>query len=175
VLVRDRKARDRWCLRVGITATVMFALIAVITATGTFEGGVVQATMTGLAQQKYPPSQPFLLMTLGPLLALMPLADRAMGPIGRLFDSFGRVPMFYYLCHIPLIHLLALGVGWLRDGALHPEWYTTAPYASVPPEHRWPLWLLYVVFVIAIAVLYPLCRWYVGIKTRRRNEWLSYL
>ena len=69
-----------------------------------------------LNQQKYPASQLFLLMTLGPTIALLPLAERARG-VGDMLATFGRVPLFYYLLHIPLIHAAALVVSLLREGA----------------------------------------------------------
>ena len=113
-------------------------------------------------QRKYPASQLYLLMTLGPPIALLPLAERARGALAGLFTTFGRVPMFYYLLHIPVIHLLALLVWKIRDGQVHPEWFASAPYVSVPPEQRWSLALLYLVFVVSILALYFPCRWFAG-------------
>jgi hypothetical protein len=83
--------------------------------------------------------------------------------------------MFYYLLHIPLIHALALVVFLLRDGAAHAERFATAPYVSMPPDQRWGLGLLYVVWLVAVAILYPLCRWYAQLKARRPDSWLRYI
>jgi hypothetical protein len=77
------------------------------------------------------------------------------------------VPMFYYLLHIPLIHIAALVVTIMREGAVHPEWYATAPFTWMPPEHRWSLPLLYLVFAVVVALLYLPCRWYSAVKARR--------
>ena len=63
----------------------------------------------------------------------------------------------------------------VREGRLHPEWYATAPYTFVPPEHRWGLPLLYLVWAIAVAILYFPCRWFAGVKARRREGWLRYI
>ena len=81
-----------------------------------------------LNQQKYPASQLFLLMTLGPTIALLPLAERARGWFADVLAVFGRVPMFYYLLHIPLIHATALLVWLLRDGHVDSSRFATAPY-----------------------------------------------
>jgi hypothetical protein len=105
----------------------------------------------------------------------MPLADRTRGRLSGVLTTFGRVPFFYYLLHIPAIHLAALAVTFLREGALHPEWYATAPFTRVPPDHRWGLPLLYLVWMLIIAMLYFPCRWFAGIKARRRDTWLRYL
>jgi hypothetical protein len=128
-----------------------------------------------LNQQKYPASQLFLLMTLGPTIALLPLAERARGWFAGTLATFGRVPMFYYLLHIPLIHIAALIVTLLREGQFQPEWYASAPYTFLPPAHRWGLPLLYLVWAIVVAVLYFACRWFAGLKARRREAWLRYI
>ena len=123
-----------------------------------------------------PASVLFLAMTLGPTIALLPLAERARGWVAEGLATFGRVPMFYYLLHIPVIHAAALFVLLMRDGSVHPEWYATAPYTSVPPEHRWGLPLLYLVFVSVLALLYFPCRWFARVKARRRQAaWIRYL
>jgi hypothetical protein len=128
-----------------------------------------------LDQNKYRDSQLFLLMTLGPMIALLPFADDAKGKIARAFETFGRVPLFYYLLHIPLIHALSLITWRLRDGAAHGERFATAPYVQLPPDQRWGLGLLYLVFAITIAILYPVCRWYAGLKARRPGGLLRYI
>ena len=128
-----------------------------------------------LNQRKYPASPLFLMMTLGPTIALLPLAERARGWFADMLATFGRVPMFYYLLHIPLIHAVALLVWLVRDGSVHAERFATAPFVSIPPEQRWGLPLLYLVFVIVVAALYVPCRWYAGVKARGRQGWLRYL
>jgi hypothetical protein len=57
----------------------------------------------------------------GPTIALLPFAERARGLIAGTFETFGRVPMFYYLLHIPLIHVISLAAWYLRDGSVHAE------------------------------------------------------
>jgi hypothetical protein len=109
---------------------------------------------------KYPASLAFLLMTLGPTLLLLPALERWQGRTADALAMFGRVPMAFYLLHIPLVHLLAVlvalvrtpdAVGWLF--ANHPM----APPA-VPAGYRWSLWLLYIVAAVAVALLWLPCR-----------------
>ncbi|MBV9988412.1 MAG: hypothetical protein JO301_12095, partial [Chitinophagaceae bacterium] len=89
---------------------------------------------------------------------------------------FGRVPLFYYLLHIPLIHLAALALNQWRTGSMHQEWYQTAPFAQVPPDQRWGLPLLYLVFAIVVIILYLLCNWYAKYKAAHpERKWLQYL
>jgi uncharacterized membrane protein len=167
ILTREPAMRRRLCLRIGFGATAVFLLAAgaIVLMHAPADGGP-PAYMRLLNQRKYPASQLFLLMTLGPAIALMPFVERARGPVSRMFETFGRVPMFYYLLHIPLIHALSLIAWRLRDGTAHAEWFATAPYVFVPPPQRWSLGLLYLVFAITVALLYPVCRWYSGRKIK---------
>src|SRR6185503_6523756 len=128
----------RWWPRIGLGATALFIAIAIPTALAqqvTAESPPLLFRVLG--QNKYPASLPFLLMTLGPVIALLPLANRATGWFARVCAVFGRAPMFYYLLHIPAIHLAALATAWIRGDGIHHEWYRTAPFASVPPSARW--------------------------------------
>jgi uncharacterized membrane protein len=174
IVIRPEQERRRACLRIGLIATAAFLVL----------GGVGVALSTGegppalfrlLNQRKYPASPTFLLMTLGPSIALLPLAGRARGWLARVFTTFGRVPMFYYLLHIPLIHTLALVAWRIRDGRVDAGLFTSAPYVSVPPEQRWSLALLYLVFALAVAALYFPCRWFAGVKQRSRHPLLRYI
>jgi hypothetical protein len=129
-----------------------------------------------LAQRKYPASVLYLLMTLGPTILLVPLAEKANNMFTKGLSTIGRVPMFYYLLHIPLIHISALVVSYLRNGRVFHQWYATAPYSSVPPGQQWDLALLYFVFLIDVILLYLACRWYAKYKTGHpEKKWLSYI
>ena len=78
-------------------------------------------------------------MTLGPTIAVLPLFDRARGWLAKVLITFGRVPFFYYLLHIPAIHLAAIVVTLVRGEGVHPEWYATAPYAHDMPMQPSPM------------------------------------
>ena len=176
IMTREPDERRRLCLRIGLSATGLFLVLgSVAVYLNPAPANAPPALFRLLNQNKYPASQLFLLMTLGPMIALLPLAERARGWLAQVLSVFGRVPMFYYLLHIPAIHIAALVVTFMREGSLHPERYALAPYAQVPPEHRWSLPLLYFVFVVVIAALYFPCRWFAGVKARRREGWLKYV
>jgi hypothetical protein len=114
-------------------------------------------------------------MTLGPLIALVPFADKAKGWLANTLAIFGSVPFFYYLLHILIIHVSALGVNFIK-GNMHQEWYITAPYTQMPEEHRWGLPLLYLVYFIDLVLLYFLCRWYANYKFNHPGKkWLKYV
>lgn len=81
----------------------------------------------------------------GPMIALVPFAEKMKGKFAEVLKVFGKVPMFYYLLHIPLIHLLALIVNLITNGVPRQELYDYAPYVSAKTEERWSLSLLYLV------------------------------
>jgi uncharacterized membrane protein len=129
---------------------------------------------------KYPASLSFLLMTLGPMFVMLGLAEHTDGGSGRaakILTTFGRVPMFYYLLHIPLIHSAAVIVSLLREGRVNPWLYGNHPMAPppVPDGYAWSLGLLYVVFVACVAALYFPCRWFAARRATERSRWISYL
>jgi uncharacterized membrane protein len=174
IMIRDSAERRRLCLRIGLGATALFLVIGGLLVLRSPAGPSAPPVLFRLLnQQKYPASQLFLLMTLGPVIALLSPAERWHGWFTSVLATFGRVPMFYYLLHIPAIHLAALVVTLLREGRVHPEWYASAPYTSVPLEHRWGLPLLYLVFAIVVAALYLPCRWFVHVKAQQKS-WLRY-
>jgi hypothetical protein len=116
-------------------------------------------------------------MTLGPMLVLIGLVDGARGRVAGALETFGKVPFFYYLLHIPTIHLAAIVVSRIRDGSVTPWLFENHPMGNSgpPPGYTWSLGLLYLVWAIVIGVLYVACRWYAGVKSRSRSPWLSYL
>ena len=175
LIVRPATDRRRACLRVGLVATAVFLMAGTIQAALSSGPEAPPFIFRLLNQRKYPASPLFLLMTLGPPIALLPLAERARGRVADLFTTFGRVPMFYYLLHIPLIHALALVVWKLRDGQIDAALFASAPYVAVPPGQRWTLALLYAVFFAAVTLLYFPCRWFVGVKKRSRSAFVRYI
>jgi uncharacterized membrane protein len=177
ILTREAQQRRRWCRIIGLSAIAVFIAAAtiIILANPSDDGPAFIFRL--LDQRKYPASQLYLLMTLGPLIALVPLAERARGWLSSALATIGSVPMFYYLLHIPLIHLLALIVMKAREGAIHHEWYDRAPFVWIENEsQRWGLPLLYLVFAVAVVILYFLCRWYAAYKFKHpEKKWLKYL
>jgi uncharacterized membrane protein len=188
ILTFDPVRRNQICLRLGLGATALFLALRTFnlygdprpwtaTASGPDGAPPVPALLTFLNTTKYPASLDFLLMTLGPTIALIPFLERASGVVARWITVFGRVPFFYYLLHIPLIHALALVVSKVRLGEVSPWLFTNHPMGNPPPPDRytWGLGLLYAVWAVAILLLYFACRWFAALKARRKDWWLGYL
>ena len=181
VLAMEPARRNRICLRLGLGATALFLLLRATNLYGDprpWTSMQMPQLLAFLNTTKYPASLSFLLMTLGPTIALIPLLDRARGRVAQWLTVFGRVPFFYYLLHIPLIHALAVIVSLIRTGSANPWLFTNHPMApgDLPEGYMWGLGLLYLVWAIAVVLLYFPSRWYAELKARRTDlRWVKYL
>jgi uncharacterized membrane protein len=127
---------------------------------------------------KYPPSLLFLLMTLGPVMFALRALDGHTPAVLRPAQVIGKVPFFYYLIHILLLHVIACGAMLARFGSVGPA--VTSPTLdrfpmTQPPGWPAPLPMVYLVWILVVLALYPFCAWYAGVKRRSSNPWLSYL
>ena len=188
ILALEPARRNRLCLMIGLGAFALFLVLRGSNLYGDprpWHAGVprpngpppMPAFLAFLNTTKYPASLAFLLMTLGPTIALIPLLEGARGTAARWLSIFGRVPFFFYVLHIPLIHALSLVVSKIRTGEVSPWLFTNHPMGtpSPPAGYTWSLGWLYAVWAIAIVLLYFACRWFVDLKARKKDWWLSYL
>lgn len=177
LLLLERDKRRRWLLGLGVALTLIFIILRATNAYGdpkpwSAQKNLLFTIFSFVNTEKYPPSLLFLLMTLGPSIASLAFFDREPGRLARPIIVFGRVPLFYYVLHLPLIHLTAVLFAYARYG--HAEWLFN-PVLPAPPGYGYSLPVVYLVWLAAVVLLYPLCRWFAEIKRRRRHPWLSYL
>ncbi len=199
LLLLEPKSRRQTLLRLGLGMCAAFVLIRATNLYGDPQEWSAQKNgwftcLSFINCTKYPPSLLFLLMTLGPgilLLALFEPEAEAMnwrtnpsvGPEGENrnwrfvllhpFLIFGRVPLFYYLLHLPLIHLLAVLVSLPHYKPALGSFYYSRP--AVGSGYGHDLWVVYAVWIASVLCLFPLCRWFASVKQRRKDAWLSYL
>lgn len=181
LLLLNRSERRRRLVQLGMALTLGFVLLRTVNVYGDPHPWTEQSTrlrtfLSFLNCTKYPPSLLYLLMTLGPAILALALFDRPLGPLARPIVTFGRVPLFFYLLHIPLIHGGAVLCDWVRFG-----W---SPQAAAGPWEVKPeavsgnyglsLPAVYLVWLLLVVILYPPCRWFAQVKRRHPNTWLSY-
>jgi uncharacterized membrane protein len=197
LLLKSPDLRRKWIFWIGAAATALFFLLRFTHGYGqpprdavmlgvTAGPYVPQATLEKsiiafFNVNKYPPSLQFLLMTLGPSLMLLAWFDRMnlQAPANWLWRKilvFGQVPMFYYILHIWLIHVLALVIamvrgqsyGWLLKGGI---------FTGLAPNdvYGYGLPTVYLLWLAVVVMLYPVCAWYADYKRTHKQWWLRYL
>jgi uncharacterized membrane protein len=174
--------RRPFLLRMGFGLTLAFVVLRAINVYGdplrwSAQKSGAFTVLSFLNTTKYPPSLLFLLMTLGPALLFLWAVDAATPRWLRPALIFGKVPMFYFLLHVPLIHLIAIAVCYARYGQIH--WMFESPDlnsfpVTFPPGWGYSLPIVYLVWIVVVVTLYPVCRWFAGVRQRHSDTWLSY-
>ena len=174
--------RKAFLFPLGIGLTAAFVVLRGINVYGdplpwSTQRSAAFTALSFLNTTKYPPSLLYLLMTLGPAMLFLWAVDAGTPAWLRPALIIGKVPMFYYLLHIPLIHLLAIAVCYARYGRVH--WMFESPSLGEFPITKPPGWgyslpIIYLVWAVVVITLYPLCRWFAELKRRRNDAWLSY-
>lgn len=175
--------RRKWILNLGGGTVVLFFLLRASNVYGDplpwaeEQRNTLYSAMSFVNTQKYPPSLLFACMTIGPALLLLALTDRMQNGFTRLVAVYGRVPFFYYLLHFYMLHLAAAFVFVARGGTVAEglKGVEGIPFKFVVPGVGLHLWQVYLVWLGVVALLYPLCKWYGGLKKRKNWWWLSYL
>ena len=171
--------RRRTLLDIGLVVTFAFLLLRAGGLYGDPVAWPMQTSYLGCALafldcEKYPPSLLYLLMTLGPAMIALAAFDRAKGKLAQPLITFGRVPFLYYIAHVFLIHVLAIAVAAAMN--IDVAWlFRGLPPMNKPPQFAFGLPLIYTLWLVVVALLYPHCRWFAGVKQRRKDWWLTYL
>jgi uncharacterized membrane protein len=182
-ILRQESARRRqWMMRGGMLGVLAFVLLRAGNLYGdpgrwSVQKNDVFTLFSFVHCQKYPPSLLYLLMTLGPGLMLLAWLDRKTPRWLEPLKSFGQVPLFFYLLHLPLIHGLAVLVNHGRYGRA--DWLFGWPFVEAPvkapDDQGFGLLIVYLATAFVVFLLYPVCRWFAELKQRRPDAWLSYL
>ena len=180
VVVLPAAQRNRWCLLLGLCATGLFAVMRAANGYGDPQAWNSErgpAWISFLNTTKYPASLLFLLMTLGPTLIALSLLDRVRGNLTKTLSVFGRVPMFYYLLHIALIHLVFVALSVVRFGSVIPWMTANHPMRPGPPPEGYAYGLpaLYAITLVIVVALYFPCRWYARARAEQPQWWMGFL
>ncbi len=178
VFTLPRGERLRWLVGLGLATVAGFIVLRASNLYGDPASWVAYdsllATVLSFVNcEKYPPSLLYLAMTLGPALLLLATFDGARGRLADAIATFGRVPFFYYIVHLFLIHTLAVLFAGVTQGEV--GWLFSVFPAGKPPGYGLGLPGIYAMWLVVIALLYPLCRWFASVKRTRREWWWTYL
>jgi uncharacterized membrane protein len=169
VMQREPEARQRLLYAMGAGITFGFVVLRASNLYGdpaswTVDENWLATLLSFVNCEKYPPSLLFLMMTLGPALILLAAFEQARGRVAQVLAMFGQVPFFFYVVHIYLIHALAIVTGFALTGLF-----------AVTPQLGFSLPEVYLVWLTVLALLYPICRWFAGLRARGTAWWWSYL
>ena len=183
----DAAYRRRMLKIIGIAAIVLFIVLRAIDVYGdpqkwSQQKNIVFTILSFLNTTKYPPSLLFLLMTLGPAILALAFFERETrknsiaGRVREFFVTFGRVPLFFYLLQWFTAHIISVILHWALGKPV--KWLFQSPidlFTSPPQGAGFNLLVVYLSWIAGVLILYPLCKWFAGVKKRRRDWWLSYL
>jgi len=186
----DAQRRRRILLIMGSVATALFVILRATKLYGdpspwSSQSSAVFTVLSFLNTTKYPPSLLFLLMTLGPAMFALAwfesnsdssgTSQSLGGKIRNAFITFGRVPLFFYLLQWPTAHFIAVLVHLAAGKPIGWMFGSQVGFSAPPPGSGFNLAVVYGCWILGVILLYPLCKWFAGVKQRRRNWWLSYL
>jgi uncharacterized membrane protein len=186
VMLMTPAARQRVLIRSGLILIAGFVVLRTFNLYGepSHWAGQASGAMTVVSffrATKYPPSLVFLLMTMGPALLLLAWIDRRDWPKAHPLAVIGRVPLFYFVVHFWLSHVIASVLAFVSYGSASLEWLfmplpsSGGPADKFPPNFGYPLWAAYLVWIAVVLVMYPLCRWFAELKSRKTGWWWGYL
>jgi uncharacterized membrane protein len=178
----DVSWRRRLLLQTGIACTVLFVALRYTNWYGdavlwSKQPSTSFTVLSFLNLSKYPPSLLYLLATLGPAMVFLSFTEKANGWLSKQVQVIGRVPMFYYLVHIYLIHIAAMVAAQLTPGHSWSDMLLTS-WVNFDPKlqgYGFSLTVTYLVWAGLVGILYFLCRWYDKYKRTHKHWWLSYL
>lgn len=178
----DAYTRKRWLIWSGTMTIVLFIILRFLNIYGDSAPWQQQPSLTFsilsfFNTTKYPVSLLFTFMTLGPLLLLLAVLENAKTTRLAFFKTYGQVPLFYFLLHFLLIHLVALAAFIIKTGTPLSEidFHFSKSFGGITPGVGHSLGWTYLVWICIVLVLYPVCRWYGRYKQTHTYRWLRYL
>lgn len=172
--------RRRFLVRLGAALVVAFVALRLVNVYGdprhwSVQKSAVFTVLSFVNTNKYPPSLLFVLMTIGPALLVLAWSETSRrGPLGRALVTFGRVPLFFYVLQWFVAHAFGLLLS-LAAGKPTSHLFGIPAGTQPQPGAGFSLGVAYLCWIGGVALLYPLCRWFAGVKQRRDDWWLSYL
>jgi len=177
----SQTTRKKYLMTIGLSAILLFIVLRAVNIYGdpsrwSVQGSTVFSILSFINTTKYPPSLLYSLMTLGPCLVFLAIMEKPLGSWAQPLLHFGRVPMFFYILHLYLIHLMVIIALVITGGDWHDAIIVDGLRNFHPPGYGFSLGVVYLIWITVILILYPLCKWYDRYKMSHKDKWwLSYL
>ncbi len=167
----------------GLSLLGFFVVLRLINVYGdphpwTIQKSDFQTFLSFMNVNKYPPSLAYMSVMIGIALLALAFLENIQNKISSIFRVFGRTAFFYYIIHFYMGHLVAMVLffynGHSYDDAI--KGLQKIPFLFAIPGEGVGLGLVYLIWMLLILSLYPLCKWYDTYKTVHKEKWwLSYL
>jgi uncharacterized membrane protein len=173
--------RRKFLVSSGFVLITLFIVLRFINGYGDLQPWEHQSTKTYTFLSffnvtKYPPSLQYACMTLGPALLALVVLENIQNRFTAIMNIFGRVPFFYYLLHVYVIHLLCVALYFMQGFTLADLFTKPMAFGFRPREgFGFTLGFVYVVWLLVIALCYFPCRWYNNYKSTHSKWWLGYI
>ncbi len=174
----DAAKRRRVLVSIGLQAMVVFFVLRWMNVYGDLVPWSAQKNTTATIfsffnVSKYPPSLLYCCITIGPALLVLAALEKIKAGWTNFVVIYGRVPMFYYLLHFFLIHLLCT-IAFFASG-YNMSQATDGMFLFRPNNFGYSLPVVYLIWVGVVVALYPLCKRYSVYKATHKYWWLPYL
>lgn len=178
----DAEKRKKYLWRGGVSLLLLFIIVRTLNGYGdpmpwgSHHRGGFFTFLSFINVNKYPPSLDFLSLTLGIGILLLLMFENLQNKLTTVFNIYGRVPFFYYVLHFYIIHLIAVIIFFINGFASSQIVTPGSPFFFRPPELGYGLIGVYVIWIIVVLILYPMCKKYDIYKTShiKLKWWLRY-
>jgi len=175
--------RKKILIMIGSVAIALFVVIRLLNGYGdpapwSEQPSPIYTFLSFIKVTKYPPSLMYALVTLGPAILVLAFAENIKGRMSKIISVYGRVPMFYYVLHIFVIHLFTMIAAGLFTDFSWKVWILKEPlwFTETLKGYGFSLATVYLVWMVIVIGVYPLCKWYDRYKQNHKEKWwLSYL
>ncbi|MEJ7739028.1 MAG: heparan-alpha-glucosaminide N-acetyltransferase domain-containing protein [Chitinophagaceae bacterium] len=177
----DERKRKMAFLKIGLTVLGLFIIIRLLNFYGDTSAWSIQKTnlntfLSFINVSKYPPSLLFSLVTLGIMFLILSAVEGVNNIFTKNIVIYGQVPLFYFLIHLYMLHFLMLVMVYVQGFSWSALIF--GPFNIGRPKNGsgLELWLIYLIWLLIVVALYPLCKWYGSYKANHReNKWLRYV
>lgn len=181
IFKKPQKESKATLIKLGLGALILFAILRFINIYGdpapwSSQKDALYTFMSFMNLTKYPPSLLYTLATLGISFIILSISDGAKNKFIEILSVYGKVPLFYYIIHWYMIHT-AMFIMLYMQGFSTKD-FVFGPFQFGRPQQSSGIELggVYLVWLLIVISLYPLCKWYVSYKAAHRdNKWLRYL
>jgi uncharacterized membrane protein len=176
----DIVKRKKILIGLGTGLLALFVIVRALNAYGdpshwSVQGNPFYTFLSFINVSKYPPSMLFICMTIGVALIALALLENVRNRFTNWVTVYGRVPFFYYIMHLYVIHTLCVIAFYMSGYGADDIVSRQTPFLFRPQQFGYSLYIVYGIWLLVVLLLYPLCRWYNKYKSNHHQWWLSYL